>query len=249
MKKEQPTYYAVLSAEVRYDKELKPNEKLMYAEFTALSSINGYCHATNKYFAELYDVDKSTISRYVSHLEEKGYIKVELIRNEKQQVKERRIYIVAEKSIPYMQNNQDPIDLNIKENNTSKNNTSKNNINSNSEKKEDIKPKKNFKSPLFDRITEYTQNQELRDILKKWLTYKLSSSRGFTLDQFNMQLENLARYGGGDVQKAIEKVKSVYSKGYQSLVYENEIQQAKRKSALSSCDQFTQEQLSEEIPF
>ena len=45
---EQPSYYSILTANVRYDKELKANEKLLFSEITALSNRNGYCHATNK---------------------------------------------------------------------------------------------------------------------------------------------------------------------------------------------------------
>ena len=37
------SYYAVMTAEVRYDKELCPNAKLLYAEITALSNTKGYC--------------------------------------------------------------------------------------------------------------------------------------------------------------------------------------------------------------
>ena len=49
----QPSYYAVIPANVRYDKTLPPLARLMYAEITALSNQYGYCFATNKYFAEL----------------------------------------------------------------------------------------------------------------------------------------------------------------------------------------------------
>ena len=46
-----PTYFAIITADVRYDKNLKANEKLLFAEITALSNTNGYCHASNRYFA------------------------------------------------------------------------------------------------------------------------------------------------------------------------------------------------------
>ena len=36
---EKPNYYAVLPAIVRYDNDLKPNEKLLYAEIVALSNM------------------------------------------------------------------------------------------------------------------------------------------------------------------------------------------------------------------
>jgi len=74
--KEQPNYYAILSAEVRYDNRLKANVKLLFAEITALCNMNAECFATNKYFADLYGKSKTSISVWVSELVKFGYIKV-----------------------------------------------------------------------------------------------------------------------------------------------------------------------------
>ena len=57
------TYYAVIPAYVRYDKDLTPNAKLMFGELTALSNDKGYCYASNKYFSELYQVSTVSISK------------------------------------------------------------------------------------------------------------------------------------------------------------------------------------------
>ena len=74
--KEQPNYYAILSAEVRYDNRLKANVKLLFAEITALSNMNAECFASNKYFADLYGKSKTSISVWISELVKFGYIKV-----------------------------------------------------------------------------------------------------------------------------------------------------------------------------
>ena len=79
-KKEQPNYYAIIPATVRYDTNLKYTEKLLYGEITALSNKNGYCYAQNKYFADLYNVTAVSVSRWISHLQQLGYIKTEVIR-------------------------------------------------------------------------------------------------------------------------------------------------------------------------
>ena len=76
-------YYAVIPATVRYNKELKPAEKLLYGEVTALANKMGYCYAQNKYFAELQNVTNTTVSKGLSHLNKLGYINIEIIRNEK----------------------------------------------------------------------------------------------------------------------------------------------------------------------
>ena len=133
----QPSYYSIMPAYVRYDKDLKPNEKLLYSEITALSNKFGYCTASNNYFAPLYDVSKETVSRWISHLKKKGYIQVKVIRAADKTVQQRRIYVSVEgevltkRSIGYCQKDQDPIDENVKENIT-RDNTTSNNINSSS---------------------------------------------------------------------------------------------------------------------
>ena len=65
---EQVNYYAIIPATVRYNKELKFAESLLYGEITALTNKRGYCFATNRYFSQLYEVTTETISRWISHL-------------------------------------------------------------------------------------------------------------------------------------------------------------------------------------
>ena len=119
--KEKPNYYAILPAKVRYDNNLKPNEKLLYAEIVALSNKEGYCWSTNKYFAELYDVTKVTISNWISNLEKQNHIQRELIyKNNSKEVLKRKLTPIKEKF-------NTPIKENFKDNNTRTSNTTSNN--------------------------------------------------------------------------------------------------------------------------
>ena len=72
-----PDFYAIIPADVRYDRSLKPNAKLLYGEITALCNKEGFCWADNGYFADLYQVSKETISRWISQLELAKYLKLE----------------------------------------------------------------------------------------------------------------------------------------------------------------------------
>lgn len=118
-----PNYYAILPAEVRYSENLSPNSKLLFAEISALTNKSGKCYAQNSYFAELYNVEKETVSRWISQLEKFGFIKTKIIRNENKQVERRYIFVNTS-----LQKNQYPIDKKVKGNIY----TNNNNINNNS---------------------------------------------------------------------------------------------------------------------
>lgn len=74
MEEQQKAYYAIIPANVRYDKDLAPNAKLLYGEITALCNEKGYCWASNQYFAELYGVSVLSVKRWVNSLVTKGYV-------------------------------------------------------------------------------------------------------------------------------------------------------------------------------
>ena len=72
---QKPNYYAVIPADVRYNKNLSPNSKLLYAEITALCNMNGKCTATTDYFCKLYEVSRISIQKWLKILEKNNYIK------------------------------------------------------------------------------------------------------------------------------------------------------------------------------
>ena len=94
MAERKPAYWAVLPASVRYDKSIRPNGKLLYAEIQALADRDGYCFAQNAYFAELYEIAPRTVSDLISQLCDKGYVTVEIVRDTKtNEIQQRRIRV------------------------------------------------------------------------------------------------------------------------------------------------------------
>ena len=95
-------YYSIIPSKILYNKELKANEKLLYAMITSLACKEGYCFATNNYFAEELGVHPKTVSSWISDLRDKNHIKVEMVRKENKQIIQRKIYI---NDVPYPLNN------------------------------------------------------------------------------------------------------------------------------------------------
>ena len=142
---EKPNYFAVIPAEVRYDATLKDKAKLLYGEIMALTNKEGYCWASNKYFAELYNLSITTISLLIKDLVEKGYLESEIIYKENsKEISSRYLRIVKGGYLSYVKEGYLSY---VKGNNININNTSIN-------KKENIK-RKVFKKPTIEEIQAY----------------------------------------------------------------------------------------------
>lgn len=163
MLEERPNYYAIIPASVRYDSSLKPNEKLLYGEITALSNKTGECYATNSYFAELYGVENETISRWIKNLKARSYINTKIIYKETKEIEKRIIVVngvpIDEKINTYIPNNQEGIDEKVKENNTSINNKKK------------IYKRKDFVPPTLEEIQNYCEERKNNVNAKKFYDY------------------------------------------------------------------------------
>ena len=199
---ERPNYYAIIPASVRYDKDLKPMERLLYGEITALCGASGYCWGTNSYFADLYGVSTRTICEWVNHLKAKGYINIEIIYREgTKEVQERRLYItpiVNDVKTPHEENFhtprkklretprkklRDPHEENFQENNTRVNITSMNNISSSSD--DDAAEKE---PDLFEELwKEYPRKEGKKDA---YASYKRAIRNGTTNEQIRQGIEN-----------------------------------------------------------
>ena len=162
---ERPNYFAVIPADVRYDKTLSASEKLFYAEIVALTHKDGRCWASRRYFADLYGVDERTISRWTTKLAERGYIEVRVIRNAQKAILRRNIalkvfHTPSDKNVPtYGQKCPYPSDKNVAENNTS---------NNNKVSKVNARPVENFDSI----IESATESSELREALIEFVKFR-----------------------------------------------------------------------------
>ena len=110
-----PNYYAVIPADVRYNKKLSPNSKLLYAEITALCNMNGKCTASTEYFCRLYEVSRVSIQKWVKILENNNYIKrVNIYRQGSKEILTRIITLV---NSPSKEKFTDNTNININNNN------------------------------------------------------------------------------------------------------------------------------------
>lgn len=155
---EQISYYAVIPANVRYDKELPPNAKLLYGEITALCNQEGYCWATNDYFAKLYKCTRQSISSWIAALKERGYISIEFVYKEgSKEILNRYIKIFE---YPIQKNLNTPIQKNLKENNTFLFNTT----NEYKERKKDKRKKSGY-----DDILAAISDDSLKDLYLEYI--------------------------------------------------------------------------------
>lgn len=184
-------YYAIIPATVRYDNELTPNEKLLYGEITALCNEKGYCWATNSYFATLYNVQVQSVSRWLKHLKERGYLDIEIIY--KEGTKEILNRVLTINTIPINKNDNtlltkmlNPINKNVKENNTS-NNTSINNKKIN---KKDLVSVALIAKEVINYLNLKIQSDYKHTTKSTQRKIQARLNEGFTLDDFKTVIDN-----------------------------------------------------------
>ena len=160
---EKPNYYAIIPAEVRYDKELKDKAKLLYGEITCLSNEYGYCYASNKYFANLYQVSVTTISLLIKNLIDRGYLTSEIIYKKGTKEIDKRYLRISKEG--YLRFLKEGIKEKLKDNNTSINNNKEiNNINI-------IYKEKNFKKPTLEEVEEYCKERNNNINAQKFIDF------------------------------------------------------------------------------
>ena len=162
------SYYAVIPANVRYDESLPPNAKLLYGEITALCNAEGYCWASNKYFADLYGVSVLSIKRWIKALIDRGYITSRLIYKEgSKEIDMRWVQICTEGSI---KNDTRGSIKNDTDNNTSFNNTS-NNTNEYIDKSDKPPKRTRFIPPSLEEVQAYCKERNNNVDAQKFFEY------------------------------------------------------------------------------
>lgn len=119
---ENPNYFAIIPASVRYDSSVSPSSKLLYAEISSLCNSRGFCFATDDYFSKLYGTTKSSVQRWLVELESKKYIRREIVYKQgTKEILDRHIYILdplySGMRIPMLKNENTPIIKNEGDNN------------------------------------------------------------------------------------------------------------------------------------
>lgn len=110
-------YFITIPGIVREDDRLTPNAKLLFGDIAALCNSIGHCWASNAYLSKAAKVDKNTVSKMVSLLEETGYVRTEINRDEKGEIVSRFIKIAT----PLAFSVNTPILQNSENNNTGEN--------------------------------------------------------------------------------------------------------------------------------
>lgn len=252
-------YYAIIPANVRYDKNLTPNAKLLYGEITALCNSKGYCWAENKYFSELYGVSKTSVSKWISSLVDGGYIKSVCTYKEGTKEIDKRYITIINDPIEEKLNTpltfvKDPIEEKLKDNNTV-NNT--NNITNNK--------KKSKKESSFDEILKDVENSDLKELYIEYIKMRKLIKKPMTDRALRMLMKKVNDLEPNSIdrqKKLLEnaivsnwlsvyplKDNGTYSTGYSKPNYsqpaqpkkeetEEEIQKRQHEQYLRLCEEF-----------
>ena len=108
--------------EILQVKDLTITEKIILSQIAALDQKEG-CFASNKYFAELFLLSKTQISKIISDLKKKGWISVKYVNKENTKVVDKRVIKVNRPPYPTIVkegiklDDNSPIKLQFKDNN------------------------------------------------------------------------------------------------------------------------------------
>lgn len=100
-----------IPAEILYDNQLTDKEKLILAIIIYLNQEDKGCFASNKYIANIVNVTPQRVSKIISSLRKKGYIREKLkYKNGSKEIEERQITPIVKNNDRYSQNDREGID-------------------------------------------------------------------------------------------------------------------------------------------
>jgi len=102
---EQQTGWVLIPPQIIADNNLTNSQKMLLGRIMGLSNKEGYCYASNKWLGEQLGLEPTTVSGYISKLDNDGYINRVLTKDDNNEIKERRLYPLLN---PPPQNNQTP---------------------------------------------------------------------------------------------------------------------------------------------
>lgn len=175
--------YSICFNEWALDKDIK-NELGLLLIISSLCAEKGYCYASNKYLAEIFDTNEITISRKIKLLESKNYISIEY---EKRgcQVISRKLRL-TKMLIDDYQNCKSTINKNVKENIISNNNINNNILKENYNKRKN--EVENLESKFNAFWKEYPKKVS-KENARKWFIKNKPSD-----ELFNEMIKSLERF-------------------------------------------------------
>lgn len=239
-----PSFYAIIPAEVRYDKNLKPNAKLLYGEITALCNEKGYCWAGNEYFAKLYGVSIKTISAWISQLVDKKYLIRKLTYKPGTKEIESRIlmltmpyYLSLEKGVPSPLKNgegESPLIQDVTNENKGSPPTVKKGIPHHQKTEENTTI--DYIHEVFNKDDSLKKNQDFIPLVVRWISYKKKEKQQSykTEDSLKTWIKNLIKYSAGNFKIAEEIIDTAIANLWMGIRPPNNYKKQNQKPATIS---------------
>lgn len=215
--------------DIYLNSDLNWTDKLLLIEIDSLDvdeNKHGGCFASNAYFAKFLGVTEKTISTSISKLKDLDLI-YQASFNGRTRVLKSRLYekVKADFTDETLHECKGCLEKKVKENNTINNNNKLNKDNTISNQVSTIKDIiksnkaiKDKKETLEDKIVNYTQNINIRQALKDYISmYNEKFKCNPTLISFDKLLEQLRELAGTDANLGIRIIENSTMKGYREF--------------------------------
>ena len=164
---DKPNYYAVIPAEILFNKDISNNAKVLFGVISSLTNMNNKCFPSDNYFAEILNTSKPSIQRWLKELEINKIITRTLIYKKGTKSIEKRyihiqIHLQSNTDNPLIKNDRDNINLTDNSINTTY---------SNKPKKKTNKRKTKFVPPSLEEVIEYATQEDRLDLAEKFYKF------------------------------------------------------------------------------